>query len=292
VKLHREGAEVWVPDGVPDAQALARTTHLAVGAHQDDLEIMAVHGILRAFEDPASWFCGVVVTDGAGSPRDGAYGHYTDEQMQVVRRQEQKKAAAIGDYGALVLLDYPSAAVKGVDGASGGAVVDDLVSVLRAARPEVVYTHNLADSHDTHVAVALRTIEALRRLPAADRPQRVYGAEVWRDLDWLVDDDKIVLDVSAHENLQAALLGVFHSQIAGGKRYDLATLGRRRANATYLASHAVDAGSGVTLALDLMPLVDDPALDVTAFVRAAIDRLENDVVARLQRLQRAPLHSE
>ena len=36
----------------------------------------------------------------------------------------------------------------------------------------------------------------------------------------------------------AALIGVFDSQIAGGKRHDLAVLGRRRANATYNASHA------------------------------------------------------
>jgi len=39
------------------------------------------------------------------------------------------------------------------------------------------------------------------------------------------------------ENLQFALLGVFESQIAGGKRYDLALMGRRRANATYFESH-------------------------------------------------------
>jgi len=60
---------------------------------------------------------------------------------------------------------------------------------------------------------------------------------VWRDLDWLVDSDKAPFDVSEHENLQAALLGVFDSQIAGGKRYDLASMGRRRANATYFESH-------------------------------------------------------
>ena len=39
--------------------------------------------------------------------------------------------------------------------------VEDLAGLLRLARPEVVYTHNLADKHPTHVAVALRTISAL-----------------------------------------------------------------------------------------------------------------------------------
>ncbi len=67
-------------------------------------------------------------------------------------------------------------------------------------------------------------------------PQRLVGCEVWRALDWMVDSDKVMMNLSAHENLQFALLGVFDSQIAGGKRYDLASMGRRRANATYFES--------------------------------------------------------
>jgi hypothetical protein len=92
-----------------------------------------------------------------------------------------------------------------------------MVGILRAAKPRFVYTHNLADKHDTHVAVALRVIEALRRLEGAERPERVVGCEVWRGLDWLMDSDKVLMDLSAHENMQFALLGVFDSQIAGWK---------------------------------------------------------------------------
>ncbi len=282
VRFNRETAEVFVPDGTPVEAALARTTHLAVAAHPDDIEIMAFDGILRCFHREDRWFGGVIVTDGSGSPRDGLYGRYTDAAMRAVRRQEQKKAAVVGEYGALVLLDYPSVVVQ--DGAAE-APVADIARLLAVARPEVVYTHNPADRHDTHVAVALRTIEATRRLPAEQRPQRLYGCEVWRDLDWLPDADKVAFDVSAHENLQAALLGVFDSQIAGGKRYDLATLGRRRANATYLAAHGTDAATGLSLALDLTPLVRDPALDVLAYVQQFVDRFARDVSGRIVRLR-------
>ena len=38
----------------------------------------------------------------------------------------------------------------------------EMVEVFRAARPQVVYLHNLADKHDTHVGVALRSLAALR----------------------------------------------------------------------------------------------------------------------------------
>jgi LmbE family N-acetylglucosaminyl deacetylase len=281
--FHQETAELYVPDGLPPEEALARTTHMAVGAHQDDLEIMAYDGILRCFQQSDKWFCGVVVTNGSGSPRDDLYRDYTDADMQVVRRLEQKKAAVVGEYGAQVLLDHPSSAVKD---ATNPAVMEDLVPLLEASRPQVVYTHNLADKHDTHVAVALRVIDAIRRLPVERRPQHLYGCEVWRDLDWMVDSDKVTFDLSAHENLQAALLGVFDSQICGGKRYDLATMGRRQANATYFASHETDVATGMSFAMDLTPLIVDPEMDVSGYVSAVIERFANDVRARVERVQR------
>ena len=282
MKLHLDTAEVFVPDGLPAEDALARTTHMAVGAHQDDLEIMAFPGILECFQRDDRGFTGVVVTNGSGSPRDDLYKDYSDEKMRVIRRKEQKKAAMVGEYAAQVLLDHPSSAVKNP---SDRAPVEDLIALFRATKPEVVYTHNLADKHDTHVAVTLRVIEAARSLPREGRPQKVYGCEVWRDLDWLVDEDKIAFDVSAHENLQAALLGVFDSQICGGKRYDLATMGRRHANATYYASHGVDIATGMIFAMDLTPLVTDPDKSVTAYVRGFTDLFVQDVLMRLARFQ-------
>lgn len=282
MKLNLDTAEIFVPDGLPVEKALARTTHMAISAHQDDLEIVAYDGILNCFQRDDKWFCGVVVTNGSGSPRDDLYRDYTDEEMRVVRRTEQKKAAMVGEYGAQVLLDYPSTAVK--DGSNKSAV-KDIEAVLKAAKPEVVYTHNLADKHDTHVGVALKVIEAIRGLPAAERPKHLYGCEVWRDLDWMVDADKVAFDVSAHENLQAALLGVFDSQICGGKRYDLATMGRRRAHATYHATHGTDVTTGIIFAMDLTPLIEDPDKSIQAYVQGFIDRFSQEVAERFTRLQ-------
>jgi hypothetical protein len=45
MKFSSPAADVFVPDGIPVATALARTTHLCIAAHQDDIEIMAYHGI-------------------------------------------------------------------------------------------------------------------------------------------------------------------------------------------------------------------------------------------------------
>ncbi len=280
MELHNSGAEIYVADGSPVDAALARTTHLGVAAHQDDLEIMAYHGILECFGKPDKGFSGVTVTNGAGSPRDGLYARYSDEEMQVVRRKEQKKAAYVGEYSAHVFLDYSSGAVKDPH---DSPVVGDLKRIIAVAKPQVIYTHNLADKHDTHVAVTLRVIQALRDLPAEARPQHLYGCEVWRNLDWLNDDDKVIFSVDGHENLATALVGLFDSQVAGGKRYDLATMGRRRANATYLASHGVDESTSLIFAIDLTPVMD-PEVDVKEYTLGYIDRFAQEVSGRLGKL--------
>jgi LmbE family N-acetylglucosaminyl deacetylase len=272
----------FVPDGTAEPDAIARTTHLGVVAHPDDLEILAQQGILECFGRNDRWFCGVVVTDGAGSPRSGPYAAVDDRDMVEIRRHEQRKAAVVGEFGAAVMLGLSSAEVKD---AHSGRAVGELAGLIRRARPEVVYTHNLADRHDTHVAVGLRVIEACRSLPAAERPRRLLGGEVWRDLDWLSGPDRMAVDVTPRENIVAALIGVFDSQITGGKRYDLAVLGRRRAHSTFDESHHTDTATGVTLYMDMTPLLQDGARDVAAFAQERIDRFAADVKDRLARLR-------
>jgi LmbE family N-acetylglucosaminyl deacetylase len=162
--------------------------------------------------------------------------------------------------------------------------VEDIAALLKATRPQVVFTHNLADKHETHVAVVLRVIAAIRSLPEDERPQKLYGCEVWRDLDWMLDSDKIVFDLSQQENLQAALLGLYDSQISGGKRYDLASLARRRANATYFASHGVDDATGLAYAMDLTSLIANPELDIRTYVQGYIERFAQDVNTLITRV--------
>ena len=98
------------------------------------------------------------------------------------------------------------------------------------------------------------------------------------------DDRKVVLDVSDRANISAALSGVFDSQISGGKRYDDAVMGRRKAHATFFESHAVDSATLLTFAMDLTPLVRDGDGDATAFALQRVRRLADDIEARLAKV--------
>ena len=267
-----------MPDGKPLAEALPRITHLGIGAHQDDLEFMAFHGILECFANETKWFGGVTCTNGAGSSRTGAYEKFTDAQMMAVRKTEQNNAAIVGQYGVMFQLDYPSSAIKS---ATDPALKNDLKEILLATRPEVVYTHNAADKHDTHIGVVIAALQAMRELPRDQRPKKVIGCEVWRNLDWMGDAEKVLMNVSGRDNLAAALNGIFDSQIAGGKRYDLATLGRRAANSTFFESHATDAANQLIFGMDLTPVVADESKDIAEFVCGYIERFNADVKTKL-----------
>ena len=285
MKFSHPDADVFLPEissGLTPAAALARTTHLCVIAHQDDIEINAYPAVAECYRRSDRFFTGVVMTNGAGSARTGKYGHVTDAQMQEIRKEEQRAAARLGKYNLQLQLSHPSADVKK---SGNAAVAADLAAIFGGCRPSVVYLHQPADKHDTHVACFLRCIEAIRALPRVRRPARVIGVEGWRDLDWLADTDKVAMDASVNPALAEKLVALFDSQIAGGKRYDLAAMGRRLANATFFASHATDTTNAVSFAMDLTPLVADDKLSVRDFTLAHVEKLRADVAGRLARFE-------
>ncbi|MCL2522035.1 MAG: PIG-L family deacetylase [Erysipelotrichales bacterium] len=279
MKLKKKSAEIFIPDNKEVMPALIQTTDLCIAAHQDDLEIMAYNPISECFGKEDRHFTGVVVTNGGGSPRNGIYANYSDEKMQLTRACEQKKAALIGKYSAQLLMSYPSKEVKD---ATNRVLLEELKEIILTCSPDILYTHNLADKHETHVALVMHVIKAIREIPEAKRPKKIISLEVWRDLDWLSDEDKLIFNTGLYPNLSAALLGVFDSQITGGKRYDLAALGRRLANATFLESHSVNNLDSASYGMDITDLVNSE-LSPADYISKAIDKFKkevNDLVTR------------
>jgi LmbE family N-acetylglucosaminyl deacetylase len=267
--------DAYAPGGGEFGEALARVTHLSIGAHHDDLEFMSLAPIEHCRKTAGAFFGGVVCTDGRGSARAGAMAGTTADDLAAGRIAEQREAARLGRYAAVLQLGYPSRAVK--ERQSRATLEGDLAEILRASTPEHLYIHNFADKHPTHVAVALASLAAARSLAPDKRPLRLYGCEGWRDLGWMPDRRKVLLDAGNDTAFVEALCGIFRTQIEGGKRYDRAILGRKFSNATLFDPHAPDAMELAEVAVDLTPLLLDDSLDPAAFTLGLVDEFREEV---------------
>ena len=199
----------------------------------------------------------------------------------MVRFSEQKEAAKLGKYGSVILLDYPSSEVKAADNKD---IISELYAIIKAASPDIMYIHNLADKHITHVAAAIKTIHAIRLLPKDHRPKRLYGCEVWRSLDWMNDTDKTVFDVDKNKTLARKLLTVYESQISGAKKYDKAAIARRLANSTFFESVKMDSSKALSFAMDLTPLIENDSLDIAEHVNKYIESFKDEVLGNIYKL--------
>jgi LmbE family N-acetylglucosaminyl deacetylase len=263
---------LYVPDGTPIDAALARTTYLGIVAHPDDLELLALPWIAECHDRANRWFTGIICADGARSPRRGRFAALSDDEIARIRVNEQRRAAELGRYGALVPFGLPSPQVREVD-----ELASMLDEYLRDTSPGTVVTHDPFDRHETHAAVTRAVVAALRALPARDRPKRLLGVEGWRSLDWVPRDALVAVDATGAGPLGRELLKCFESQIEGGKAYDRAAEGRRRANAVFADPYTLDDRAEVVLAVDLTPLLadDGPALD--AFAATLLERFGREV---------------
>jgi len=201
--------------------------------------------------------------------------------MVAIRREEQHRAADLGHYASVIQLGYPSPEVRTTDRSK---LISDLVQIFKAAQPQFLYLHNPVDRHETHLAVLLACLEALKQIPEDSRPREIYGCEVWGDLDWVPSSRILRLPCSAPEDFGPSLLRCFASQVDGGKRYDLAAQGRRRAQATFGDAYTPDHTGEVVLALDLKPLLQ-PGASLSNFVSSLTEEFRNQAISRIQKVE-------
>ncbi|HRR89402.1 MAG TPA: PIG-L family deacetylase [Eubacteriales bacterium] len=264
--------EVYIPEHAVKTPDLA----MAIVAHQDDAEIMFASYIVDAYFDKIISFSAVVLTDGKGSARSGEYKNFADDEMKEVRKKEQKAAADIGRYESLFLLDFSSAELK----KNPAAAAFEIKKILLEKRPKIVLLHNPFDKHPTHAACLKASLLALLEIKDEYSPKQAVAGEAWRGLDWLPEKYKLAKGGKRGFRLQRRLLAAFESQIAGGKRYDLAAEGRRRANATFGESHSVDDFPEVSLFLDLTKVVKGE-IPLQSFVREVLEEFSKDVMKNL-----------
>ncbi|MCE7887960.1 MAG: hypothetical protein DYH13_10735 [Alphaproteobacteria bacterium PRO2] len=253
---------------------------MGIGAHPGDLEIIAIRGIGISLNFQKRRFTGVTVTDGLDCARKERDKELNDHQMIEERLKEQNIAAALGKYALQHNLLYKSADIQDPETEPSRALVKEISGIVSKVKPQVIYTHNPFDEHSTRVMVMRAVIEALRSLPGAEQPQELYGCEVWGGLDWLPEGRKKSLDVTGFTEIQHNLIDCHESQPA--EKHSDATLWREFSNAAWARPRDPKVKAAV-LAVDLMPLLYEPELDICDF---ANDIQEEFNVERLAALSR------
>lgn len=269
----------YIPKKFSKTIARKKTSHLGVGAHPDDLEFMAIHGIADCYQKDQEWFSGIICTDGRGSIRPKNLESLSDQEWIDIRRKEQMSAADKGEYAFLHMLNYKSSDL--LHPSPYSKLVTTLKEALSETQPRYLYTHSPIDRHTTHRLIAFATIEALRTLPERDWLMSFWGCEVWGSLDWLDKRDLHILDHSKHTELANELNQCFPSQILGGKNYAEAIKGRRIANACLMQAHKKDSFKEVTYALNLKPLIQDPERSIPDFFEKKLDRFKRSTLKAL-----------
>lgn len=265
--------ELYIPDAVPEEQAWKRVTHLAIGAHQDDLEFMAFPAIAECYRAGTRGFFGIILTDGVGSIRGAEASRNSDREFAQIRREEQKRAATIGTYGGIYQLAASSDELR----SNPRQIAEEIWSLIKNMEPQEVLLHSPFDKHKTHLAALVASIEALRRRASALPTPRVIGCEVWRGHDWLPDARKLILDASYDPSFATRLFEQFQSQIGPGKRYGDATVGRWLANATFYQPRAADLYARAMYGVDLSELVNDQGVSIPSFIHRHLEEFATDI---------------
>lgn len=246
---------------------------MAICAHGDDCELMAIDGIQRGYRASKYTFACVVTTDGADSERSGRYARTNNEKMASVVMAEQKKAANIGRYNSVYFMNYSTEEVRDQENED---IVNEYVEIIKELKPRVLYTHSILDRNVTHVAVAIKVINALRSMKKGDQPKVLYGCESERDLDW-VDPSKVVtFNVSKNMRLQRQLISA-HKSANLSRDYVNAAIGRRLVNAVFNREEKRKTAKLTAKAINMTTLLRRKDYPIKRFAMSFIDDLYTEI---------------
>ena len=246
---------------------------VCICAHPDDCEIMAIDGIQRGYRASKYTFACVVTTDGADSERSGRYAKATDKRMIQVVMSEQKRAANIGRYHSVYFMNYTSEEARDQENED---IINDYVQIIKELKPRIIYTHSILDRHPTHVAVAIKVINALRTMKKGDQPKVLYGCESERNLDWINPSKVVTFNVSKNLRLQRQLITV-HKSSNMSRDYVNAAIGRRLVNAVFNRDEKKKNAKLTAKAINMTTLLRRKEFPIKRYAMSFIDDLYSDI---------------
>jgi LmbE family N-acetylglucosaminyl deacetylase len=234
---------------------------------------MAIDGIQRGYRASKYTFACVVTTDGADSERSGRYARATDRKMTSVVVAEQKRAANIGRYHAVYFMNYSTEEVRDQENED---IVNEYVEIIKELKPRIIYTHSLLDRHPSHVAVAVKVINALRSMKKGDQPKVLYGCESERDLDWVNPEKVVTFNISKNLRLQRQLISA-HKSSNMSRDFVNAAIGRRLVNAVFNRDEKKKSAKLTAKAINMTTLLRRKDFPIKRYAMSFVDDLYTDI---------------
>lgn len=223
---------------------------LTVAAHPDDASIFW-GGTAARLADEGWTAVSVTVDDGRGAPH--SFEMDADTLAATRHRELEWESRRLGASMAHLQLQ----GVKTTE--ARDRCHAELVRLIAEHRPDRVITHNLNDSHGTHIMVARLTLRALVAVAAADPTYAL--PEVWQADGWEpVHYPDVRMDVTRYMNIKMAAISMHASQIFDTP-YLMGAWGLCLYRAGFAASHEVtDPGVLFAEAFRLINPADLPAV--------------------------------
>jgi hypothetical protein len=99
----------------------------------------------------------------------------------------------------------------------------------------------------------------------------------------MLDEDKVVFDVSERDNITTSLVGLFDFTNKQCGMVRSCNNGKTSYKRYFYVSHGVDVSTYVIYSIDLTPVITD-SLYIVEYTLQIIERFKNDVVQRLNKM--------
>lgn len=228
---------------VPTAAKQGTLVALGFAVEAGDLEVIASSHISDVICDGHRSFVGVITRTPHDVEAVGAYSGFDADEMVTVRLHEAQKAANIGSYQALYLLNYGELAEPSPE------LVADYRDLLVTYRSDIVFTYSPLDRNREHLVSLKALLQAVNSLEAEQRPAHIYAVNTGGDLGQLLAEELVDLDYDARLPLIESMLSVYVS----------------------LAEAGLFLEPGAT-ALDLGPQAQEGAVDLEKLVGDLLDK--------------------
>lgn len=189
---------------VPTSAKTGALVSLCIAEQIIDIERLGSDGIIDSLYNPNKSFVGVVTMAPTNIKNGGLYSLYNPEDMISVRLTEQQKAANLGSYNSTYILNH-----KNTD--EDEDIIDDYVNLIKAYKPETIYTYSPFEKDLNKVRILKLVITAISRIVDNYHPNLVLGVSLDNNINFISNEKLVKLGINKKLNFVNSILSVYDS---------------------------------------------------------------------------------